>query len=66
MFYNLPPSPPAIVYVEPAVAPGDEQIASDCKRGSRDCFPEDRVGYQASETWDMALVPLSIDPTQDV
>lgn len=65
MLYTLPPSPPAIVSVEPVSAPGDEQMASECRRGSRDCFPKDRIGYQAGETWLMPLALLFTTSTQD-
>ncbi|HIK45104.1 MAG TPA: hypothetical protein IGR64_09480 [Leptolyngbyaceae cyanobacterium M65_K2018_010] len=34
MIYSLPPAPPVqLVYA-----------MAECKKGSRDCFPEDRVG----------------------
>ncbi|MEY3298122.1 MAG: hypothetical protein RLZZ597_1382 [Cyanobacteriota bacterium] len=51
MLFPLPPAPPAIVVmsspqheVGAATTLAPWQTASDCKRGSRDCFPTDRVG----------------------
>lgn len=65
MFYTLPPSPPAIVHVEAAPASGDERIASECKRGDRHCFPQDRVGYQPGETGMVTLVSAFTTPQQN-
>lgn len=40
MFFQLPPTlPPAAAATVPIV-----EIMAECKKGSRDCFPEDRVG----------------------
>lgn len=53
MIYQ-PPSPP------PAVP---QYVASDCKRGSRDCFPQDRVGWEqnpfAEDILVVALQPIA-------
>lgn len=39
MFFQLPPTVP------PAAATASMvEIMAECKKGSRDCFPEDRVG----------------------
>ena len=41
MFFQIPPSLP------PAAAVGTASIVervAECEKGSRDCFPEDRVG----------------------
>jgi hypothetical protein len=65
MFFTLPPAPPAMVYVASAPAPGDDMIASECKRGSRDCFPEDRVGHQPSVTETLILTAKMVTPRQD-
>lgn len=70
MFYTLPPTPPAVVYVASlyvasAPVPGDDRVASECKRGSRDCFPQDRVGYQPDATEVMVLTSGVIAPRQD-
>lgn len=59
MFYSLPPAPPAILYVETAPDQVTIANASDCKRGSRDCFPTDRVGHQPSEPVMIAVVPFA-------
>jgi hypothetical protein len=51
MIFQLPPTPPpayAIVFV-------GTPISSDCARGSRDCFPKDRVG--AAPEVAIALAP---------
>lgn len=48
MLFQLPPAVPAIeaiaevAVVEVSVV--SDRLAADCKKGSRDCFPEDRVG----------------------
>lgn len=52
MFYSLPPAPPALVVV--GIAPMQDVAVlavTDCKRGSRDCFPTDRVGHHPSDDW---------------
>lgn len=62
MFYSLPPVPPAMAYVEVAPTQGiDILIAEDCERGSRDCFPTDRVGYETEDAGPMALRPWNND-----
>jgi hypothetical protein len=51
MIFQLPPTPPpayAIVFV-------GTPISSDCARGSRDCFPKDRVGAAPE-------VAIALDP----
>lgn len=51
MFYTLPPVPPPLIHVAITPAQNGARIAAlDCKRGSRDCFPTDRVGYQLSQS----------------
>lgn len=47
MFFQIPPPlPPAEVLstdlIQAEIAP--IELVSECKKGSRDCFPEDRVG----------------------
>lgn len=44
MFFQLPPTLPAAATV-PMV-----ETVTECKKGSRDCFPEDRVGVTAKTT----------------
>jgi hypothetical protein len=47
MLFQLPPALPSAV---PAAVVGqtwaisDQSLGADCQRGSRDCFPADRVG----------------------
>ncbi len=64
MLYVVPPVPPAIVYLEVASTP-DTLIADECERGSRDCFPRDRVGYDTEDIQLTALPPRSIDNSQN-
>lgn len=57
MVYSLPPAPPPIVRVESAPIPSlTISAVTECKRGSRDCFPTDRVGYQPS--WGLVAASL--------
>ncbi|MFH7243809.1 MAG: hypothetical protein ACHWZW_13275 [Spirulina sp.] len=66
MLYAVPPVPPAIVYVEVVPAQGsDTLIADECERGSRDCFPRDRVGYDPEDIPFTALRPWNIDDVQN-
>jgi hypothetical protein len=60
MFLNLPPVPPALVSVEPVPVVREVLTAAECKRGSRDCFPVDRVGYGAE-----AMSTLSLASARD-
>lgn len=65
MLFTLPPAPPAMVYVVPSPVSGDDLIASECKRGSRDCFPEDRVGHQPNAIETVILTAGMLTPRQD-
>lgn len=56
MFFQPPPSLP------PAVAVGTASIVervAECKKGSRDCFPEDRVGVLQTIVLDLKLVAIA-------
>lgn len=64
MFYSLPPAPPALVQAELSPRSNILLVASECKKGSRDCFPADRVGFQAGEGWVMASKTMVINPVQ--
>ncbi|MBD1917768.1 MULTISPECIES: hypothetical protein [Cyanophyceae] len=44
MFFQLPPTLP------PAATVSMVEIMAECKKGSRDCFPEDRVGVTVKTT----------------
>jgi hypothetical protein len=46
MLFQLPPAIPAVEAIAEVVAVSDKLFA-DCEKGSRDCFPEDRVGLGA-------------------
>jgi hypothetical protein len=43
MLFQLPPAVPMVEAIAEAVVMPDRLFA-DCKKDSRDCFPEDRVG----------------------
>ena len=43
MWFQLPPAVPMVEAIAEVVVVSDRLFA-DCKKGSRDCFPEDRVG----------------------
>lgn len=49
MIYTPPPSIPTFAY----------EVANECKRGSRDCFPEDRVGAVAPPSEDEIVVSVA-------
>lgn len=66
MLYAVPSVPPAIIYVEVAsVQASDTLIAEECERGSRDCFPKDRVGYNPETVHLTTLRPWSADASQN-
>ncbi len=54
MMFQLPPAPPP---AQVTVFVGDSD-SPDCPRGSRDCFPTDRVG--AAPEVAIALAPRSM------
>ncbi|MEA5451432.1 hypothetical protein VB780_22830 [Leptolyngbya sp. CCNP1308] len=56
MFFQLPPSlPPAdAVGTDPII-----EIVAECKKGSRDCFPEDRVGALQTVVLDLKAVAIA-------
>ncbi len=43
MLFQLPPAVPIVEAIAEVVVVPDRLFA-DCEKGSRDCFPEDRVG----------------------
>ncbi|MFQ4138401.1 hypothetical protein PGN35_018985 [Nodosilinea sp. PGN35] len=63
MFFQLPPVlPPAAVMG----TDGGTAISANCQKGSRDCFPEDRVGVAegsvATVLLDLAPGKLALHP----
>ncbi|MBW4483171.1 MAG: hypothetical protein KME14_11565 [Tildeniella torsiva UHER 1998/13D] len=56
MFFQLPPSLPPAAAV--GIASIVEQVA-ECKKGSRDCFPEDRVGALQPMVLDLKTVAIA-------
>lgn len=43
MLFQIPPPAPAVEAIAEVVVVSGS-LAVDCEQGSRDCFPEDRVG----------------------
>lgn len=52
MFFQLLPTVPPAAVTAPIV-----EIVAECKKGSRDCFPEDRVGVAVETAKTTVLDP---------
>lgn len=56
MLLQLPPATPPAAVVNYAPIQADTLMA-ECEKGSRDCFPEDRVGVVATVTPSLVIPP---------